>query len=95
MIDAITRKGPAMNRLPEIVLKDAAAYIREHGWCQDQLAKLNGQVCLLGALDDIGEDAEGPAEELLRERLGGGSIADWNDTPGRTVEEVLSVLEGQ
>lgn len=89
------------------LLLDTAHYIREHGWTQYQAHDGRGAVCLTGALLATIDSAATlgmrgslfisasnaiQAEIVLR----GGpdySLPRWNDQPGRTVEEVLDVLE--
>ena len=70
-------------------LRDAAAYIEEHGWCQDKFWKSGGAACLEGALFRVGR-ADGASYALMR-YLKAGPIV-WNDTPGRTKAEVLAAL---
>lgn len=82
-------------------LLDAAEALRRDGWCQGYLHDPYGGHCLLGAID-IARRRVVIADPglLLRmmERLSahlppGDRIMRWNDAPGRTVEEVISVLE--
>ena len=73
----------------------AAQYIRHYGWCQEQTIAENGAVCLVGAVHFCGDEKEYPNTELekLGIALGTPWIADWNDDPSRTKEEVIAVLE--
>lgn len=38
------------------------------------------------------DDAKAEAKEAVRAVVGGGSLADWNDEPGRTISDVTAVL---
>lgn len=98
-------------RLPEVVLKDAAAYIEQHGWIQGRAMNRNGEVCMVGAVGAVvgcevfafgwwanGRDQEQEmtaAIELLNQRLGTDAVAEFNDAPGRTKDEVLRALRGE
>jgi hypothetical protein len=75
----------------------AADYIREHGWCQHQWENASGSVCLKGAASkatDCDLLRHTPLIYALRETIGiPEGLSDWNDTPGRTKEEVLAVFD--
>lgn len=81
-------------------LLDAAAYISEHGWCQNTL-RSGDKVCLLGALWetlgilDVSKHhlVASQAEQRLSSFFGWLNVTDWNDAPGRTVDEVIAALE--
>jgi hypothetical protein len=70
-----------------------AGYIREHGWVQN-IAQLGEAVCLRTAMKAI---PHYDRRQRLAEAMGflsyGGDVIEWNDAPGRTVEEVLARLE--
>ncbi len=78
-------------------LLDAAQYIRECGWCQLTYYKDN-RACILGALMLVTEADEGylstnpPELAKLKAHIKMG-IPAYNDTEGRTKEEVIAVLE--
>lgn len=89
-------------RLPEVVLKDAAAYIEEHGWCQGTIATADGRVCIVQSILQAANPPEfDSAFALLAHRLGirrygcASKAGNWNDAPGRTKAEVLAVLRGE
>jgi hypothetical protein len=83
------------------ILLDAADLIETHGLCKDALHE-GGRYCAMGA---IARAAEIPlcdayiypitqtraAVKLLRQ-ICSSSIADWNDAPERTAEDVVAAL---
>lgn len=70
----------------------AAAVIRERGWIQGRVRDAEGRVCLLGGLSTAG--ASSATFKAVETAIGAGrSIASWNDSPKRTKDEVLSLLE--
>lgn len=90
----------------KLLAKHAAEVIRIHGWCQDiGYDEATGQYCLVGAVvkaaigRDLGKDQQNchvpgtfkvyHALETLTEK----SLPDWNDTHGRTKEQVLRLLD--
>ena len=82
------------------VFRKAGDVLRERGWCQGGLMNAEGKVCALGALGvaECRGALSGPSQEIYRnlsqQILDGRLIgADWNDSPGRTVEEVYAVLD--
>lgn len=79
------------------LLKEAAALIREKGWCQRQLKSDNGEYCAMGAIEAKTErfDEFSAAKALMKQRIGGHSVTKWNDEPQRTKDEVLAALEGR
>lgn len=91
----------------EDVLRKAAELIRREGWWDGTPgASVDGSQCLATALHAVTtHDVTLPVPErtarygagrrLLLRRLGTPNIVTWNDAPGRTVEEVLAVLEGE
>lgn len=96
-----------IGRSPEVVLKDAAAYIEEKGWHQGSIVNARtGTVCTLGAIKAVTCglyaaqcDEEGiSAVDLLKDRIrpaGYFMVSHWNDQPKRTKDEVLSLLRGE
>jgi pyrimidine operon attenuation protein/uracil phosphoribosyltransferase len=93
-----------MGALMADLLDEAAAILEHDGWCQADLHNDLGQHCAAGAITlaafraDL--DHRGVYEQLthdgiraLEVSLGGRvPVVDWNDTPGRTVQEVLDAL---
>jgi hypothetical protein len=76
------------------LLLAAANYIEEHGWCQGALENINGQVCLVGALDktkDYNDQGYYPAILAIQDIIGP-RFGEWNDQPGRTKEDVVNLL---
>ena len=86
------------------VLRDAAAYIEQHGWCSHKLHDGSGSVCVVGALNMVlyGKPISfGPnrperplACDAIHRFVGNKSAVDWNNTPGRTKAEVVAALNG-
>lgn len=82
------------------LLQEARALI-ERGWCQGEL-QIKERYCVIGAIETAGETA---GEKYFGETVmtaqkvlwvhsgGGGSLAAWNDTAGRTREEVLALFD--
>ena len=60
----------------------------EAGWCQ-HAGRARGMVCAAVAIGDA------PIESVLlfQRAIGTLHIADWNDAPGRTKEEVLAAYD--
>lgn len=82
------------------VLTSAAQLIRERGWIQGTFDDATGALCLWGAVrtashDLGGDDAEDAAMGVLLGRIDYRtySVHQWNDASGRTVDEVLRLLE--
>jgi hypothetical protein len=78
----------------EVLLK-AAEEIERRGWIQRVAANERG-CCIWGAFRSIGYSYEGIAPvnlayDVFEDYLGVHPVG-WNDTPGRTKEEVLSAL---
>ncbi len=82
------------------LLLDAAQRVRR-GWCQNALNDDRGNVCLMGALLEVSSrpgvqaDAETTAYWALFQHIVNRAqgVVDFNDTPGRTAEEVASAME--
>jgi hypothetical protein len=83
------------------LLSDAADAIERNGWTQGETISSTGGVCALGAIGLAA--AELPdrdarcwaivvtAKRILRNALHG-PIAEWNDAPRRTKDEVVAKL---
>lgn len=74
------------------VLLDAADYLEKFGWLQNEWGfGFQTARCVMGA---IGECDHGFYYNDAKERLGatGLELIAWNNTPGRTKEEVIARL---
>jgi len=75
----------------------AARLIERDGWCTETFAEKDGSRCIAGAILAASADRteySQTAEEIERE-LGCGTLMQWNEAPGRTVEDVLAALGGE
>jgi len=76
----------------------------DKGWCQNKAgywASETGEVCMVGALirvtvraDDSNYAQLDRRRDIIQQRLGVSWIEAWNDTPGRTKEEVYDAFMG-
>lgn len=83
-------------------LREAARTLDVFGWIQGRAGNYAVGFCAIGALCDVGNNPKIPycqshAERALRSRIpkmyaGISSIADWNDSHGRTKSQVTSLL---
>lgn len=76
------------------ILWNAADYIEAHGWCQGTI-KVGVRVCAMGALSEsIGDRNHVIAQDAVNRLTArvGTYVAQWNDDPGRTKEEVIAAL---
>lgn len=87
--------------IPASVYRDAAEIINQRGWLQGAREEdRGGPVCIMGALAvALGLDPYACTEELMTAGqtvsllLGiDTQMADWNDDPARTVEQVRAAL---
>jgi len=79
----------------EICLK-AAQRLREVGWRQGAIGPEDGPHCMLGACRWVTRyhvAAAGEAAYAAAYAAAGEAAIAWNDTPGRTAEEVIAALE--
>jgi hypothetical protein len=80
----------------QATLKAAAEYISEHGWTQGMMREKDGSVCAAGALLVV-SGSESAGREAFTGYLyhtgGWVNVADWNDQPDRTAEEVILTLK--
>ena len=94
--------GTQLNETAAHLLR-AKQYIEEHGWCPAGQGPFLGQtVCMVQAL---GRTSAGPVFRLpalfhLGHAIGcpasyidGHSVGVWNDTPGRTLDEVYAAFD--
>lgn len=79
-----------LDEASKLLLK-AAALIEERGWCQGSMLSPSGY-CALGAIGVAGDyrDIAYKARDKFSAVVG--SVATWNDWPGRTKEEVIAKL---
>lgn len=85
--------GSNLDEASRVLLR--AAEIVEERWCQDELGKAGGPVCGWGAI--IEASGGGPEDELWvsayrRADAAVGGLIRFNDTEGRTKEEVAAAL---
>lgn len=77
------------------VLRAAAERIERDGWCQGKPTD-GTRCCAVRAIVMAGESSFGTslAIEAVRDFIGCNTygVIHWNDTPGRTVDEVLAAL---
>lgn len=86
---------------PQDVLRQAADLIERTGWCQGDIYELgeNGILgyCAEGAIREVA-DKSGERFDirdllaLAETGTDGDALYVWNDTPGRTKEEVIATL---
>lgn len=91
------------------VLDEYVKVLRERGWCQGSVKDSAGKCCLVGARLAVSnifytywdykeiEWAYTAICEATSKLLGHASnlsTIEWNDVPGRTVEEVIALIEG-
>ena len=79
---------------PGEILNAAADAIEEHGWTQGRFGTQHVGFCAMGAMRHVSGLStvieESAAYDLLRAHVG--STSYWNDEPGRTKEQVVTVL---
>jgi hypothetical protein len=68
---------------------EAAAFLRERGWCQDTREDHHGRVCLVEAIETVADVWDASALGFDDDE----EPEDWNDHPDRTLSEVLERLE--
>jgi hypothetical protein len=90
-----------------VLYRKTAELLRQDGWTQGVSRDLLGKRCLVGAAGQVGmELGFGPFNPfnsnvlflplltVLREQWDWNSgLAHWNDEPGRTFDEVITLLE--
>ena len=80
------------------ILSDAADLLEREGWCQGIAQDGWGARCLVGAIWAAYYLLGSPRDTLdtifraLIPEIGRAFMVDFNDTPGRTVEEVTAAL---
>lgn len=82
-------------------LLDAAEHLRKAGWLQGDWGEAEGPRCVGGALSLVTYEradssaacyARCEARNALCRVIGDDDIVTWNNTPGRTKEQVISAL---
>jgi hypothetical protein len=78
------------------LLLKAADYVEKNGWCQHELQSGDGRVCIVGALSAVADEiflvgTHSAAWTRLQKALNK-MAGTWNDTQGRTKEEVVAKL---
>jgi Fe-S-cluster formation regulator IscX/YfhJ len=76
------------------VLDDAADLIERGGWIQNALYDHAGGFCSVGALYEIcpTDFPRWRTYAALRSVIGGRSLAEWNNDPSRTKQQVLDAF---
>jgi hypothetical protein len=79
---------------PAKLLMKAADLIEKHGWCQGRWRATDGRLCLRGAIINSGSHQVAFAAIHRVDAAIGGPYTSvgWNDTMGRTKEEVVAKL---
>lgn len=89
----------------DTVCGKAIRQIEVRGWCQEHAIDSDGRVCIEQAInmsvrDTMDRDVtiyrvrQPMLEHLARtEHYPGDMLMDWNDAPGRTVDQVLGLLK--
>lgn len=83
--------------------------LESRGWCQGNWSDMGGRCCMMGAVRVALQGNTGPLRDAvhldlydnimsgLRDELGlyrREDVYGWNDTPGRTLDEVKAALRG-
>lgn len=79
-----------------LVGRRASTLISKAGWIQDQMTGSNGELCIIAGAHEANRGAAPLGlSHVLREILEANQRAEsWNDTEGRTQEEVVGFLSG-
>ena len=68
--------------------------IERDGWCQGEFVSSDGRVCATRAVySSLGSREEGDSFLMAVTRRLEKSLIHWNDTQGRTKEEVIALLK--
>jgi hypothetical protein len=102
-VQAPCEKQPG--QLDEETRRDIQAARRkllEHGWIQGTVGDSDGATCAMGAISYVAIKAHPSVSAFARIAFGSsfnhpndayGAIADWNDAPGRTFDEVIALFD--
>jgi len=84
------------------ILKAARERLVKDGWAQGHFTNVDGEHCMLGAvMEVVPVDADGYSEAdhytharyELGKAVGTQNLLEWNDYPGRQVDEVLVAFD--
>lgn len=72
--------------------------LETHGWLQGELGDHQRGFCIVGAICEIGDDADnwapsGAMLNAVKDYHGIRSLSFWNNVEGRTKEEVINLLQ--
>ena len=79
----------------KVLLQEAVDEIERHGWLQGHLEGPGGECCATEAINRAARRhncGSYTAFDKLRELISGESVAQWNDHPQQTRENVLQTL---
>lgn len=79
------------------VLAKALVILDRDGWCQGTATNEKGQHCMIGLVGQANKEMNNDvlsqgAPDVIRMVIGSRVIADWNDAPVRTIDDVRAVL---
>jgi hypothetical protein len=75
------------------VLLDAANILEERGWIQGGFGNASRGYCMMGAIGETRADENWQLMAMIAlNQKFGQPMEQWNDTPGRTKEEVIAML---
>lgn len=84
------------------VYEKAAEYLEEYGWTQRTLGNDGGPRCMMGGIYSVTDTktyftaakfiCQALEIPLRNSGRGGAEVADWNDDPSRTADEVINTL---
>lgn len=83
--------------LGDITLRATRTALLHRGWTQGKQCNLKGEMCISYALSSTEGDTK-DGRTVARLRLlshipSGHSLIEWNDTPGRTFEQVIEFID--
>lgn len=80
------------------ILNKAADLLETNGWCHGYYKDMDGNLCAAGATYEADHSGSVDADHVLLEYVSTQrdipwpSVEAWNDTPGRTPEEVIEAM---
>lgn len=81
------------------VARAAAELLRQRGWLQGEWGRTQGPMCLSAAIGLAASEygrlppSEITVRHVCKRLAGSKSIGEWNDVRGRTLEQVIGLLE--